>query len=163
MLINKRELAETIGVSQQALDGWQKQGMPIEVRASRGLENQYETANVIRWMIDREVQKLRTMSPKDRLDNLRADEVEIRLAERCGQLIDAGEAENLWRTVITTARIEFDSFADQLESKMRAKNIDVSEFNIRSSMVELLSRLETLEIPDADQLDTEEEPTEITE
>lgn len=163
MLVNKTVLSDVIGFSERTLTEWQKQGMPVEHNAARGLENQYDTNRVIQWLIAREVEKVRAVSPKDRLDNLRADEVEIRLAERCGELIEAAAAENLWRTVITTARIEFDSFADRLESQLRGKNIEVSDLKIRQSMVELLSRLETLEVPDADELNTPEDPTENAE
>jgi terminase small subunit / prophage DNA-packing protein len=151
MIVNKRDLADVTGVSERTLSEWQKAGLPILNVGSRGQENEYDTAEVIKWMINREISRSRTQTPKDRLDSIRADEIELRLAERCGQLIDALEAETMWRTVITTARIELLAFVEGLKSDMKVKGIDVEEFNIDRSVSDVLTRLENPEDFNADE------------
>ena len=55
--VNKAELSEIIGVSQRTLTTWQKNGMPIAMDGIRGTENLYDTAEIIDWMIQREIQR----------------------------------------------------------------------------------------------------------
>lgn len=151
MIVNKRVLSEVVGFSQQALDKWQKAGMPIKTKAIRGGENEYETADIIRWMIQRELSKNSSVTPKDRLDTLRADEIEMRLAKEAAQLIDATEAEQLWTALVTSARLELKNFADDIKAKLRTHNIDADEFEIDKSLNTILDRLAAQEIEDGDE------------
>ena len=57
MIVNKRELAEIVGKSQQTLTTWQKNGMPISADGANGTANLYDTAEVIQWMIQREIER----------------------------------------------------------------------------------------------------------
>jgi terminase small subunit / prophage DNA-packing protein len=162
MIVNKRGLSDVTGVSERTLTEWQKAGLPIVNVGVRGQENEYETTEVIQWMVNREISRTRVQTPKDRLDSIRADEIEVRLAERCGQLIDALEAETMWRTVITTARIELLSFVERLKADINHKGIDIEDLNIDRSINDVLTRLENPEDFNADEsddyIDTEEEP-----
>lgn len=156
MIVNKRYLSDVVGVSQQALDKWQKAGMPIKTKASRGGENEYDTVAVIKWMIQRELSRNSSTTPKDRLDNLRADEIEMRLAKEAGQLIDAVEAEQLWTALVTSTRLELKSFADQIKSQLKASNINPDEFEIDKPLTEILDRLAAQEIEDGDEPELDE-------
>jgi phage terminase Nu1 subunit (DNA packaging protein) len=57
-LVNKAELADIVGKSQQTLTTWQKQGMPIHVAGTRGQENLYDTVEVIDWLVRRTLEKV---------------------------------------------------------------------------------------------------------
>lgn len=159
MIVNKRVLSDVLGVSERSLTDWQKQGLPIEFSAIRGAENEYDTAKVIKWMIAKELAKIQLQSPKERLDSLRADEVELRLAERAGQLLIASDVQTLWSTVIATTRMELESFVDGIDSKVRAAGVDADKLNLRESLVDLLGRLETMELPDVDESYSDSEPS----
>lgn len=56
--VNKSELAEILGKTPQTLTTWQKNGMPIFAEGRNGQANQYDTAQVIEWLIAREIGKL---------------------------------------------------------------------------------------------------------
>lgn len=53
-IVNKSELAAIIGKTTKTLTVWQAEGMPFVESAAVGLENSYNTASVIAWMIRRE-------------------------------------------------------------------------------------------------------------
>ncbi|WP_345198935.1 terminase small subunit [Kistimonas scapharcae] len=56
-VVNKRELAEIVGKSQQTLTTWQKNGMPISSDGANGTANLYDTEEIIQWMISREIER----------------------------------------------------------------------------------------------------------
>ena len=151
-VVTLQELAEITGFAQQTLIRWQKsEGMPVMLAGQRGKGNEYDTEAVIAWFAQRELVKAQKESPKDRLDNKRADMLELQIAEKCGHLIVAAEAESLWVSVVTSAGIELDSFGDELESRLRARSIDVTDLGIRDMIRDMRNRLESLELPDVDE------------
>lgn len=105
--VNKRELAEIVGVTERTLTNWQDEGMPIELVRARGGENDYDTAGVIAWMIDRAIKSAKLEKPRDRLSELQAQRLEIELAEKRGELVPAIEVGSGWTTMVTEARKEF--------------------------------------------------------
>lgn len=80
MIVNQRQLSEITGVSTVTLTEWQKAGMPMVEREQNGLANEYETVQVIRWMVQRELSKVQAESQRDRLTRLQADDMELTLA-----------------------------------------------------------------------------------
>lgn len=92
-IVNKRELAQIIGVSERTLTEWQREGMPMVVNSGRGSSNQYDTGAVITWRIAREVNGAKQESPKDRLDRLRGDQVELELSQLRRELVNIAEIE----------------------------------------------------------------------
>lgn len=98
--VNKRELAEILGVTERALTLWQKQGMPMQQADVRGAENAYNSAAVVAWMVERATRKVKQKakfeSPRDRLSNLQADRIAMELAEKRGETLTREEARPLW-------------------------------------------------------------------
>lgn len=92
-IVNKRELAQIIGVSERTLTEWQREGLPMVVNSGRGSSNQYDTEAVIAWRIAREVNGAQNESQKDRLDRLRGDQIERQMAIESRELITAAEIE----------------------------------------------------------------------
>lgn len=90
-IVNKRDLAQILGVSERTLTEWQRQGMPLVLVTGRGSSNQYDTAAVIAWRIAREVNGAEKESQKDRLDRLRGDQIERQMAVEARELIPAAE------------------------------------------------------------------------
>lgn len=148
MLVNKRGLADVLGVSERTLTEWQKDGLPISVKAERGGENQYDTTQAIKWMVDKQIERMKLVSPKDRLDNLRADEIEVRLAKDAGLLINSAECELIWVSLITSARVDLQQFVDDIKSKLRGKGIEPDEFSLDEGLKEVLDRLADQELID---------------
>lgn len=95
-LLNKRGLSEMLEVSEVTLTAWQKETPPMpvhELRERIGQENAYRPADVIRWMIERELRRLQVERPGDRLDRLRGDREELELAKLRRTLIPTDEIE----------------------------------------------------------------------
>ena len=53
MKANKRQTADIFGVTQQAIDRWHSEGLPVEVKGGKGRESQYDTARVHTWLLER--------------------------------------------------------------------------------------------------------------
>lgn len=80
-LVNKAELAEILGRSQQTLTTWQKQGMPIHFAGTRGTENLYSTEEVIDWLIRRELSRAVGADPNGELINYEAERARLTRAQ----------------------------------------------------------------------------------
>lgn len=101
-LVNKQELAEILEKSERTLTTWQKNGMPIKIDANRGASNQYDTADVIDWLISREMSKLTSNeegqyldyeAERARLTHHQANKTELEAAVLKGKLIPAETVE----------------------------------------------------------------------
>jgi len=57
LLVNKKQLAEILGRNEATLTTWQRDGLPIETKGGRGSWNRYDTADVINWLVKRDVEK----------------------------------------------------------------------------------------------------------
>lgn len=128
MLVNKRQLSEILGVSERSLTEWQKEGLPVASYAdNRGQANEYESSAVIKWMMQREVERLGKEKPRDRLDRLKADAIELDIKERTGELAPTALFERAWGDHILAARTEFLTMPDILATELSAivgKEID---------------------------------------
>lgn len=119
-IVNQRELAEILGKTQQTLWDWQKTGMPVLRHGENGTENQYDTAAVIAWWIQREMQKNGNESAKDRLARLQADKVELELQEMRGQLLPADLVAPAWTSRVVSARAYLLAERDRLAHLLEA-------------------------------------------
>ena len=141
-VVNKAELEQVLGVSHQTLTEWQEQGLPLKRKGARGEENQYDTAEVIAWYTEREVRKVRTLSPRDEgiaLDNrLKA----LTLAEKERVLVPVAEIEPLWEGWVRTAAAfmagRHSRFAAMLEA---APGLEAKRELLKASDTEFLTKL----------------------
>ncbi|WP_150467406.1 terminase small subunit [Francisella sp. SYW-9] len=56
LIVNKQELANTFGVDVTTVDKWIRNGCPYVEKGSKGVAWQYNTADVIKWRRDRDVE-----------------------------------------------------------------------------------------------------------
>lgn len=90
MLVNKRELAEILGCSEESLTIWQKQGLPILAKGAGKQGNTYNPAEVIKWMRRKDSgEKPATSIDEERQRKLRheADMLEMENEEKRGELM----------------------------------------------------------------------------
>lgn len=120
-VVNKKDLADLIGVTERTLTDWQKEEeFPIILDAERGYENQYDTEAIIKWMIVREVRKVSRETQKDRLSRLQGDKLEIELAKENGTLVPANEIEPLWQSRVLSASAFMHSRHSRLAGMLEA-------------------------------------------
>lgn len=101
LLVNKKELAEILGVTERTLTEWQKNtSFPIEVVGQRGQSNQYNTEKVIRFMIERSLAGQSQESQRERRDRLEGDRLELDIAQRCDTLLVAEEYEKALTSLV---------------------------------------------------------------
>lgn len=103
-IVGQQSVADCFGVSRETIDNWQQQGFPVALRGGPGVPSEYESADCIRWYVDREVRKVQNETPNDRLARVKADSIEMDNAERRGQLIPADLLEPKLKAAFVAAR-----------------------------------------------------------
>lgn len=154
-VVNKRELSDTFDISERTLTEYQKAGMPMVFNAGRGASNEYDTAQVHTWLLDRALSKVMSETPKDRLDRVKADKIELEIARELGQVAPAAEFERAWSDHIQAARIELLTMPDILASEITALyGISIDPDIIRVRVEGALDKLTSF---DADEYDDPEQ------
>ena len=123
-LVNKRQLAEIFGVSQQAIDKWDKEGLPVESRGTRGRENQYSTVRVYNWLLER--YKKSNLSELDiertRLIKAQADKAEMEAAALRSELLPLEVIKMAWQSAFAQVRVRI--LAIKSDIKTRVPSMD---------------------------------------
>lgn len=103
-IVGQERIADVFGVAPKTIVEWQEAGFPIALRGGPGVPSEYESADCIRWLTDREVHKVQGESPRDRLFRLQGDAAELELSEKRGMLIPVDQVEPKWRAACIAAR-----------------------------------------------------------
>lgn len=106
-IVGQEQIAGIFGVAPKTIVEWQEQGFPIAQRGRPGVPSEYETADCINWLVDREVKKVQAEKPQDRLARVQADKIEMENAERRGQLIPADMLEPKLKAAFLVARTKW--------------------------------------------------------
>ena len=145
-IVNKANLSIILGVSEETLTRWQNAGLPIAHRAERGLSHQYDTAQVIAWMIQRKVKKVEDETQKDRLTRLQGNKIEIEIEEKLSNLVPVDEVKPFWDAMVASAKDFLDQQPERLAQLMEVtegmearRNLLADEFD------EILMRLSQYE------------------
>jgi len=129
MLVNKRKLAEILGRSERTLTTWIKQGMPVEISSTRGRAHQFDTAEVVSWMIQREISTLSDGGNLDltvetaRLKHYQANNEALKEAQLRGSLIPAELIIEFGSAMVGAARAKLLA----IHSKIRNRFSDLSQ------------------------------------
>lgn len=90
--LNRNGIAEAMGVSLPTIDRWVKEGMPVVQRGGRGVEWVFDSADVIRWHVDRRVSQAAGDAPTDleeiekRTATAKMLQAELDLAKKRGEV-----------------------------------------------------------------------------
>lgn len=114
-VVNKQALAEILGKSERTLTTWQKQGMPIAQDGSRGQSNLYDTAEVIDWLVQREITSriqdhgsaeafYDYEAERARLTHHQANKASLEEQVLEGRLIEADVVERVWGDMVSSFR-----------------------------------------------------------
>jgi phage terminase Nu1 subunit (DNA packaging protein) len=150
MIVNKNQLADVMGVSERTLSEWQEDGLPIKSVGGRGLENQYETAEVIEWLVQRAVAGKSVLTPRDRRDLADAQLSELELARESRKVVSIEEVLPLWEAAVLAARTDLLGLGPRLKAAIDARyGIDVEQEMIDAPVRDALQKLS--ERPPADE------------
>jgi len=153
-IVGQERVAEVFGVAPKTIVDWQEQGFPIAFRGGPGVPSEYESAECIRWYVEREVKKVQSESPNDRLARVKADAIEMDNAERRGLLILAELLEPKLKAAFVAAREKFLDAVPRLARDLPAE-IDGREAMLQAEFEALLTRMAAWSKADDDEGDDE--------
>lgn len=154
--VSKAELCELVGRDERTLSRWQNDGMPvIELGLGRGNENQYDTEEVIGWLIQVAALNGKKESVRDRLDRIKGDREELALARDLEEVVVAAELIDGFEAVITAAKVELlNTYPENLASDLFARyGVEVDEQLIRDPLEAILRELANYDPDDDDPSD----------
>lgn len=146
-IVGQKEIAELLGVTARTITEWQATGMPIAVQGGPGVPGEYDAPACIRWLVEREVRKVQGENPRDRLDRLRGDELEMNLARERGKLIEAGTVEPAMQAAIVSARERIYGEPARIAAVLEGKSRGESEALLRGLFDEVLTKLSRWQQP----------------
>lgn len=107
MIVNKRQLSDILGVTEETLTQWAKQGMPVVLKRRGSAGNQYESTAVLSWL---DAKKQSDSPPTDwdtertRKVKLEADILALQKSQLEGRLIPAEKVEEAWTATMAVFR-----------------------------------------------------------
>lgn len=134
--VNRQGLADHMGVSTASVDRWVREGCPVVKRGSRGVQSEYDLADVIQWYGDRRAReaggdavtdidelKRRRMSAETEVAELelakaRGDVAPVRDFERTQSMLMASIRANM-RNVPGRAVLQLLGCTDEAEFKRK--------------------------------------------
>lgn len=150
-LVNKSQLAEILGKTPQTLTTWQKNGMPIFAEGRNGQSHQYETADVIQWLISREIGKLTIDSDgvvhdyemeRARLTHHQANKVSLEERVLSGELIHANTVSEVQTKMLSAFRAKCLSIPTKTAPRVvYLSDLAEVEGELRQSIYDALSEL----------------------
>ena len=108
--VTRQALADVFGVSLPTIDAWVRKGCPFVEKGGRGQEWQFNTAQVSKWLRDRDVEEATGGIPDDfetlKCRKMLADAqlAELELAERKGEVALIAEFERAQAMVFAAIR-----------------------------------------------------------
>lgn len=139
-IVGQERVADVFGVAPKTIVEWQEHGFPIAFRGGPGVASEYESAECIRWMVDRELRKIQSESPNDRLARAKAESVEMDNAERRGQLVQAAQLEPKLAAAFVAAREKWLDAQHRLARDLPA-DVDGREAMLQAEFEAFLRRL----------------------
>ncbi|MGK8440699.1 terminase small subunit [Ectopseudomonas hydrolytica] len=154
--VSKADLAEIVGRDERTLSRWQREGMPVhEIGLGRGNENQYDTEDVIGWLVQVAALNGKKESVRDRLDRIKGDREELALAKDLEEVVVLGDLLERFESMITVAKVELlNTYTENLAADLSARyGIDVDIQLIREPLETILNELANYDLDDDDPSD----------
>lgn len=153
----QEQISAMFGVAPKTITEWQVLGFPVAFQGGPGVASEYDAPACIKWLIDREVRKVQSESPKDRVLRLQGDKLEQDLLKDAKLLIPADEVEPLWASAVLNAREFLSGEPARLASLTIGMEKPAIEELLRASFAEFLARLSNWRAADDDAEDGEDE------
>jgi len=142
-IVNQAELAEMLGKDPSTIWEWQDQGLPIKKPGAGRTGHEYDTAEVVVWMVQRELQRAgKAEKPAEREARLRGDVLELELAEKRGILVPSTEVKPAWDSFAFAAAAYMRSRASHLAGELEAvQGLEAKRALLRKSDAVFLTHL----------------------
>lgn len=121
-IVSKAELAKILGKDEKTLLRWHKDGLPIRKRGKRGVASQYDTEEVVDWLVAQAGTKKEMDSARIRLANAQARKVEIEIERMEGEQIALEDMKLLWANVLARFRAKILALPARLAMQLADMN-----------------------------------------
>lgn len=137
----QEQIANLFGVAPKTITEWQVLGFPVAFQGGPGVPSEYDAPACVQWLVNREVRKVQSESPKDRLARLQGDKLEQEMLREARLLIPADEVEPLWASAVLSAREFLVGEPPRLASLAIGMEKPELEELLRSTFSDFLARL----------------------
>lgn len=151
-IVGQESIADMFGVAAKTIVEWQEQGMPIAQRGRPGVPSEYDADACIDWYVQREVRKVQSERPQDRLARVQADKIEMENAEKRGLLIRADQLEPKLKAAFVAAREMWLEDARRLAREL-SSDAQEREDSLLSAFETFLHRMADYQNADLDEED----------
>lgn len=157
--VNKRALAEILGLSERTLTTYQKDGLPVKKQAARrGDENLYDTADVIAWIVDKaraeiigaagDSEYIDFERERARLTRAQADKTELEVETLKKRLVKAEDVVSAWQLKVASSRAKLLAMPSKLSSVViSCTDLVEVEHTIKTVVYEALTELSGTGLP----------------
>lgn len=111
MQVNRNELAGLLGVSLNTITAWIREGLPVKTKGRRGVPWEFDLADCIEWVRDRDIAKATGDTEGSTLAEAELRETrakaalrEIELAEKRGQVVPVEDSIRVVADIAATVR-----------------------------------------------------------
>lgn len=150
MIVNKRELADILGVAEDTLTQWQRDpNFPVKSKSRGQRGNEYETSDVVAWLRKREVDNLVGNSnlidieeAKRRKVAAEAGLVELELAKEKGEVAIISEVAQEFGEQLSALRAKLLSLPSKTAGMVfAAKDMTEAKDILENAIIESLNEL----------------------
>lgn len=150
-VVGQEQIAALFGVAPKTITEWQVLGFPVAVQGGPGIASEYDSPQCIKWLVERELSKVRSESPKDRLNRLQADKIEFELMRDRKLFIPAVEVAPLWDAAVLTAREFLLGEPPRLSMLLAGKDKPTVEAMLQEAFESFLAKLAAWQLKDGDE------------
>lgn len=153
----QEQIAALFGVAPKTITEWQVLGFPVAFQGGPGVASEYDAPACVQWLVTREVRKVQSETPKDRVLRLQGDRLEQEMLKDARLLIPADEVEPLWASAVLNAREYLMGEPTRLASLAIGMEKPMLEELLRTTFTEFLGRLANWRAADDDAEEAEDE------
>jgi len=146
--VSQIDLAAILGVSTQTVRSWERQGMPVLSKTSRGHAAQYNTAEVIRWRGEQltlaaggDADAMDWEEARRRKTAAEAALAEMDVAQRRGELVEVASVGQLVTEEYATVRANILAMPGELAPDLEHLTVLEIEELLTSKVTEVLDAL----------------------
>ncbi|MBB4287678.1 terminase small subunit [Roseospira goensis] len=147
-IVSQTELAAIMGVTAMTVRAWERKGMPVARKGSRGRPGQYNTADVMRWRAEQAAQAatgdtnaMDMEEAKRRKTAAEAALAEMDLALRRGELVDVETVGRLVAEEYATVRANIMAMPGELAPDLEHLAVLEIEELLTSKITDILDAL----------------------
>lgn len=146
-IVNRGELCQIMGISSPTIDNWEKRGMPVQKKGGKGVANEYNTAEVIKWWASDEASPGASRATgeeaaKERKLTAEAGLAEIKLAEARGEVVPTDKAVKGFAKMTAAVRAKMLAIPTKLAPVVAVTtDIEMARAAIEEAVREALSEL----------------------